>query len=296
MNTRSWLTMIWAIAIAGAAFAQSPVMDLGRTLAPGESLGVASVPNLRDAGGYMTGNGAVVRRGLAYRSSGLNPVSPDDREKIARLGLKTTFDLRTAEEVKAHPDELLAGVRRVWLNVLADAEGAGPALLEKLLRNPKEANAALGGGKVEAMFEQAYRGFIALPSAKKAYRELFVALSQRDQLPSLYHCSTGKDRTGWTSAALLTLLGVPKDKVMEDFMRSNEYILPAYRREIDVFVAAGGDHSIILAIFGVRYEYLEASFDEMQKRYGTIENYFAQALGIDAAGQEALRDIYLERR
>jgi protein-tyrosine phosphatase len=296
MEKRCWLTVICAIAIAGAAFAQSPVMDLGRTLAPGESLGVASVPNLRDAGGYMTSNGSVVRRGLAYRSSGLNPISPDDTEKIARLGLKTVFDLRTAEEVKTRPDELPTGVRRVWLNVLADAEGAGPAMLEKLLRDPKEANAALGGGKVEAMFEQAYRDFISLPSAKKAYRELFVALGQRDQLPSLYHCSTGKDRTGWASAALLTLLGVPREKVMEDFMRSNDYILPAYERQIDAFVAAGGDRSIILSIFGVREEYLLASFDEMQKRYGTIENYFAQALGIDAAGQKVLRDLYLGTR
>jgi protein-tyrosine phosphatase len=294
MNKRSWLTVICAVAIAGAAFVQSPAMDLGRTLAPGESLGVASVPNLRDAGGYMTSDGAVVRRGLAYRSSGLNPVSPDDTEKIVRLGLKTVFDLRTAEEVKARPDELPASVRRIWLNVLADAEESGPALLERLLRDPKQANTALGGGKAEAMFEQAYRDFISLPSAKRAYRELFVALAQRDQLPALYHCSTGKDRTGWASAALLTLLGVPKDKVMEDFMRSNEYILPAYERKIDAFVAAGGDRSIILAIFGVKKDYLEASFDEMQKRYGTIENYFAQALGIDAVGQRALRDLYLE--
>jgi protein-tyrosine phosphatase len=215
-------------------------------------------------------------------------------EKVARLGLMSAFDLRTTDEVKTHPDELPAGVKRVWLNVLADAEQSGPAMLEKLLHDPKEANAALGGGKVETMFEQAYRDFISLPSAKTAYRELFVSLGQLDQLPSLYHCETGKDRTGWASAALLTLLGVPRDKVLEDFMRSNEYILPAYKREIDAFVAAGGNRSIMLAVFGVKKEYLEASFAEVQKRYGTIENYFAEGLRIDAAGQKALRDLYLK--
>jgi protein-tyrosine phosphatase len=291
MKRRLWLNTIWAFAIAGVAYVQAPVMGVGRQLAPGESLGIASVPNLRDAGGYTTGDGAVVRQGLAYRSSGLNPVSPEDREKIARLGLRTDFDLRTVDEVNARPDELPGDIKRVWLNVLADAEGVGPARLERLLRDPKEANAALGSGKVEAMFERAYRDFVSLPSAKKAYRELFAALGQRDQLPSLYHCSTGKDRTGWASAALL---GVPKAKVIEDFMRSNDYILPAYQREIDAFVAAGGDRSIVLAIVGVSEDYLEASFDEMQKQYGTIENYFAEGLGIDAAGQKVLRDIYLE--
>jgi hypothetical protein len=53
--------------------------------------------------------------------------------------------------------------------------------------------------------------------------------------------------------------------------------------------------SIAEAISGVKPEYLEASFDEMQKRYGTIENYFSEGLGIDAAGQRALRDLYIKR-
>jgi protein-tyrosine phosphatase len=69
-----------------------------------------------------------------------------------------------------------------------------------------------------------YLEFITPPSANTAFRQLFVELSQKKQLPSLYHCTTGKDRTGWASAALLTLLGVPEDKVYEDFLRSNEYI------------------------------------------------------------------------
>ena len=83
--------------------------------APGTSLGIASVPNLRDAGGYATADGSVVRRGVAYRSNQLNPISPDDMKKIAALGLKNDFDLRTAEERKAKPDELPAGVKNVWL-------------------------------------------------------------------------------------------------------------------------------------------------------------------------------------
>jgi protein-tyrosine phosphatase len=292
MNSRFWLAMLLVFAIAGSAYAQSADVKLNPKFAAGESLGLASVPNLRDFGGYSTGDGAVVRRALAYRSSGLTQISQEDMTKIARLGLKTAFDLRTAEEVKTHPDEPPAGVKRLWLDVLADAENSGPALLEELLRNPNEANYALGGGKAEAMFERSYRDFVALPSARRAYRELFLALGEADQLPSLYHCSTGKDRTGWASAALLTLLGVHADTVIEDFMRSNQYILPAYKHEIEAFVAAGGVRSIMLAIFGVKKEYLAASFDEVQKRHGTIESYFAEGLGIDASRQKALRDLY----
>ena len=225
----------------------------------------------------------------------MNPISPDDLKKIAALGLNNDFDLRTAEERSTRPDKLPAGITNVWLNVLADADQSSLARLEKLLLEPKQANAVLGGGKAEAMFEQAYRDFVSLPSAKTAYRQLYLSLGENDKLPSLFHCTTGKDRTGWAAAALLALLGVPRDKVMEDFLRSNDYILPAYKKTIDAFVAAGGDAEIMTALLGVKSEYLQASFDEVQSKYGSIELYFSEGLGIDAEGQTALRNLYLAK-
>lgn len=272
-----------------------PAPALGHAdLLPGASLGIPSILNLRDAGGYTAAGGKVVRRGLAYRSNQLSPVSAADMELLAGLGLKNAFDLRTMQERAARPDQLPPGVWNVWLNVLEDLPGAAPAALEALFRDPQKANAELGGGKIEAMFEQGYRGFVTLASARTSFRTLFVFLSDPNQLPALYHCTTGKDRTGWASAALLSLLGVPREQVMADFLRSNDYILPLYASQIEAFVAGGGDRAIAEAIFGVKPRYLEASFNEMEKHYGMIENYFAQGLGIDAAGQEALRDLYLQ--
>ena len=92
---------------------------------------------------------------------------------------------------------------------------------------------------------------------------------------------------------LLTLLGVPKDEVYADYLRSNDYIFPAYKRFIDHFVAEGGDQSIPPDILGVKVEYLEASFDEVKTQYGSIEGYFDKGLGIDKAGQQRLRDRFL---
>jgi protein-tyrosine phosphatase len=261
---------------------------------PGTSLGVASVPNLRDVGGYATADGSVVRRGVAYRSNELNPVNAGDMEKIAALGLKNDFDLRTASERQAKPDELPPGVKNVWLNVLADAKGLSPAEVERLLGDPKSANKVLGDGKAATAFVKTYRDFITLASANAAFRQLFLELGETNQIPSLYHCTTGKDRTGWASAALLTLLGVPEDKVYEDFLRSNEYILPAYKTYIEHFVAAGGDPSIPQALLGVKAEYLRASFDQVNTQYGSIEKYFEKGLGINAAGQQKLRERFLQ--
>ena len=88
---------------------------------PGLSLGIATVPNLRDLGGYKTNNGATVARGLVYRSNQLANISPEDMEKIAKLGLKNDYDLRTEAERTPLPDELPPGVNNIWLDVLKDA-------------------------------------------------------------------------------------------------------------------------------------------------------------------------------
>jgi protein-tyrosine phosphatase len=293
------VTAVMVATVCLSAFARTPAGSLPQ-LAPGQSLGhaleIAAVPNLRDVGGYETQDGSTVARGLAYRSDTFYPLSPDDTTKLERIALKNDYDLRTTAEVKVKPDQIPPGVQYQLLNVLADAKSAAPAQLESLLHEPKKANAALGGGKIEAMFIEGYREFVSLPSAKQSYRTLFLSLADRKKLPAVFHCTTGKDRTGWASAALLTLLGVPKETVMADFLRSNEYLLPQFQHAIDGFVAAGGDRDIPVAIFGVKKEYLEASFDEMQKHYGTIEKYFSEGLGIDAAGQQALRDLFLVKK
>ncbi len=262
--------------------------------APGTSLGIASVPNLRDLGGYKTSDGRTVAAGLVYRSNQLSKISPDDMKKLASLKFKNAYDLRTTEEREKRPEELPPGVNYVVLDVLADSPQAGPAQLEKLMVDPKAANAALGGGKVEAAFQASYREFVSLASAKKGFRQLFLDLGEKKKLPAIFHCTTGKDRTGWAAAAFLTLMDVPKDKVYEDYLRSNDYILPAYKKAIDGFVAAGGNPEIPPAILGVKKEYLDAAFDEMEKKYGSVEKYFSEGLGIGPAQQRAMRALYLK--
>ena len=69
-----------------------------------------------------------------------------------------------------------------------------------------------------------------------------------------------------------------------------------YQKVIDGFAAEGGEKEIPTALLGVRKEYLDAAFDEMEKSYGMIEKYFAEGLGIDAEQQEAIKDLYLQRK
>jgi protein-tyrosine phosphatase len=262
----------------------------------GKALGIPAVPNFRDLGGYKTGEGAPVARGLVYRSDNFNPMNAEDIKNLERLGLKNNYDLRTTSEANLKPDQMPPGVQYHLLNVLAGDKLTGPTELQELMHEPKKANALLGDGKIDVLYIDHYREFVSLESAQKSYSELFRSLADSQKLPAVFHCTTGKDRTGWAAAALLTLLGVPRETVMADFMRSNENTLPRHQAAIDGFVAGGGDRAIPVAMFGVKSEHLEASFDELQKRYGTIENYFAEGLSIDAAGQKTLRQLYLDRK
>ena len=266
--------------------------DTGAT-EPGLSLGNESVPNLRDLGGYKTADDATVIKGLIYRSNQLVDITVPDLDQIASLGLKVDYDLRTAAEIALHADELPPGVEYVSLDVLADAGQSGAATLEQLLADPIAANALLGGGKAKANFITTYRQFITLGSAKTGFRTLFLALGDPARLPALFHCTTGKDRTGWAAAAFLSLMGVPKETIFKDYLRSNDYILPKYEKTIRDFIAGGGEPEIPPAILGVQEAYLNAAFDEMTTQYQTIGNYFSDALGIDASQQQALRDLFL---
>jgi protein-tyrosine phosphatase len=165
------------------------------------------------------------------------------------------------------------------------------------LKNPAEESVKLGGAQgAEQVFINLYRDFVSLPSANEAYRTLFLSMSEPSASPNVFHCTNGKDRTGWAAAVLLTFLGVSKEKVYEDFLLSNEYLLPQHEKEMDLFEAQGGDRGILVAFFGVKQSYLDAAFDEMHKRYGSIEQYFSKGLNINSAQQNRIKETYLSSK
>lgn len=262
---------------------------------PGANIKIRAVPNLRDLGGWQTLDGGSVRYGLAFRGIELDKLQGDDMTAFANLGIRTVYDLRTEPERTAQPDKYPQGVEYIVVDVLKDATGAGPAQLMKVLADPKAAEQMLGGGKAVAMFEHGYRQIVSLPSALAGYKLFFTDLLSEQHRPAYFHCTTGKDRTGWGAAALLTLLGVPDEQVMQEYLLTNEELLPAVQPVFDKFASAGGDPELLRPILGVQKEYLEAAFDEMRQNYGTIEGYFSQGLGLDKSKQDALRELFVER-
>jgi protein-tyrosine phosphatase len=261
---------------------------------PGQNIKIASVPNLRDLGLWPTRDGGGVTPGLLYRSTELNSLAGTDMTAFAGLGIRSVYDLRTEVERTAQPDRLPPGTQHVVLDVFKDSKDAAPAQLFKVTSDPKAAEEMLGGGKAVTLFEGGYREIVSLPSALAGYHRLFSDLTRQQHRPALFHCTGGKDRTGWAAAAMLMLLGVADDLVMKEYLLTNTELLPALKPVFDAFRAKGGDPELLRPVYGVLPGYLEAALDEMRKEFGTIEGYFADGLRIDADGQEALRATFVQ--
>jgi protein-tyrosine phosphatase len=268
---------------------------MGAGTKPGVLIELASVPNLRDVGGYATRDGGRVRTGVLYRSTELGKLADEDMATFGRLGIRTVFDLRTEGEREAEPDRLPGGTELVVCNVLADSQQTAPAQLQRVLTDAALAQRVLGDGKAAELFAQAYRDIVSLPSALAAYRRLFTAILDGDRRPALFHCTTGKDRTGWGAGALLTLLGVSEEDVLADYMITNRDLLPALQPYFDRFAQAGGDPALLRPVLGVETAYLRTAFDELRSRFGTIERYFSEGLGIDDEAQGRLRALLVDR-
>lgn len=242
------------------------------------SLRLAGAPNFRDVGGYRTGDGRWVRMGALYRSDRLDRLTDEDFARIAALNPALVVDLRLERERLAAPDRLPPGASGLVADVYADAApGSDPYAGIATAADAKE------------LLLTANRRFVSLPSARRGYAALLASV--RDARgPVVYHCTAGKDRTGWGTAVLLTLLGVPRATVVADYLASNGYLVERNRRQL---ARLGADGARIEPTLWVRADYLAAAFDEVERGYGSFDAYASQALGIDAAAVAELRARYL---
>jgi protein-tyrosine phosphatase len=266
----------------------------GAQAGAGSPIPIASVPNLRDLGGWPTTDGRRVRRGRVLRSVDLSRMQDADVPGLAGLGIRTVYDLRTEVERAVAPDRPVPGVEAVVaIDVLGESIGSLAGHMSQVLANPAIAAELLGGRQARDLFLQTYRDIVTAGHARVAYRQLFVDLTTQP-MPCLIHCTTGKDRTGWAAASLLLLLGVHPDDVMAEYLLTNEQLLPALGPLFARFEAAGGPPDLLRPVLGVEPAYLEAALAEMVDQFGSVEGYFEVGLGIDGPGQAALRAALLE--
>lgn len=255
---------------------------------------IAGLNNLRDLGGLKTADGRMVKTGMVFRSEqwfGLPAASLQTAQET--LQLRSVWDFRSYGEQIRHPDPHLPDAENYWLDVLADTEQTLAFDLAQMLERPDLMQQHLGNGGAEQMMLALYRDLVASPTAQQVYARWLMDICSNEQYPILIHCTAGKDRTGWASVLLLSILGVPHETILRDYLASHDKIIAKYQPLIDRCVAAGGDMTILHAIFGVQAAYLKAALHEVKKLAGTMPRYLTDVLGLTAKQQETIRLILL---
>ncbi|GGT25555.1 tyrosine-protein phosphatase [Streptomyces purpureus] len=253
-----------------------------------------TVANLRDLGSTPLPGGRAVRSGLVFRSARLDRLDPAADPAVAGLGIRTVVDFRTAAERAERPDHVPLGGRLLVADVLADwlaTSGLPPAAkLKTLLAEPALAEQELGGGRAHAVFERTYRAFVTAESARLSYGAFLTELGDPGSTPLLFHCTAGKDRTGWAATIVLTLLGADEETVLAEYLSVNPAVREAFAPLIKGFAAQGGDPDLALSLVGVVPAYLAAALDEVAVRHGSMEKYVREGLGVADEVVERIRE------
>ncbi|GAB7182093.1 tyrosine-protein phosphatase [Kitasatospora sp. Ki12] len=251
----------------------------------GRSLGLRGAVNARDLGGYRAADGRLLRPGVALRSDGLNHVTAEDLGPLGELGLRRVVDLRSADEVRdTGPDRLPEGVAWHHLPLLATDFDIYLMIRDTLSdRSAQRQRALLGEGRAAAMMTGLYRWFVTDPSARERFAGLLRLLAAPEGPPLLFHCTAGKDRTGWAAALLLTALGVDRETVLADYLLTNERSAPVVDRVLADLAARGlmSEPELLLPVFRADPDYLDAAFAEVEVGWGGFGPFWRDGLGLD---------------
>ena len=242
--------------------------------------------NFRDMGGYATMDGRRVKWRRLFRSGYMAGIQGEDRDLLTALGIDTICDLRANDERAERPTRWHIGTdTELWERDHLFSAGALHTLAKRAEAGPDDTRAS--------MFEI----YSVLPHEQsESYGELFRRLAA-GRVPVLFNCSAGKDRTGVAGALILSLLGVPRATIEEDYLLSNTMLdgLIQFMKRSPQY-APLIEHRMDLAMPMLRVEpdYLARSFAVIEREHGTVERYLDEVLGIDADGQAAIREHLLD--
>jgi protein-tyrosine phosphatase len=272
------------VVLFASACASTTTQNSAPTLAlEAKPIAVLQIPlegqsNFRDVGGYNTQDGKLIRQGLLFRSGDLSRLTPKDLAYLNTLGLVEIVDFRTAEESKQAPDRIPASVKAYESIPVA----AGELNMDSLMNGAKNQP-----DKLKKFLVEANQSFV--DDSKPQFEEFFrILLSAKG--PLVFHCTAGKDRTGFATALFYEAMGVHRDIIVDDYMASSQFLRPLQQSARHFAKEKGIDPMAFDPLLTVKPEYLEAAFDLIDKRYGGVEAYLKSELKVDVT---KLRAKYL---
>ena len=245
-----------------------------------ELVRLASADNFRDVAGidtaYVAADGAPLRRGVLFRSNELQ-LSDADASSVAALGVTAVYDLRHDHEVEAHPDVPVPGAQ--WHHL--EVKGIPMDAVSNL--QTREAG-------TEVMHE-VYRSFVDQPGARAAFAELLTRIATTDG-SHLFHCTAGKDRTGWASALLLHIAGADPETILADYLLTNDFSAGTRTKYLGLVEEHLGADKVEVyeRVMVADADYLQTAYDAATASFGGIDGYLRDGLGLDDQTRQRLRE------
>ena len=243
---------------------------------PDRVIPLSGATNFRDLGGYSGLQGRRVRWRRLFRSDHLAGLKSDDHDTLYRLGLKRAFDFRGVSE-RAQAAYEVPGLSQVSLAI-------EPAVVQKM-QDVAAAGKTLTGPVVTELMKDLYRGLAA--ERMTAFAQLFEHLLAVDE-PAVFHCTAGKDRTGFAAALILESLGVSREDIMQDYLLTNTL----YRHPIPAESKTPAEALAVL--WTVQPGFLQAAWDTIDRAHGGFDNFLHRHLGVSPSARELLLQRYLD--
>ena len=254
--------------------------------------GLEGLNNGRDLGGYYTADGAYqVKPGLLFRTAKLADCTDGDVALLASLGIKKVIDLRMLTERLSKPDKTIPGADNIVIstqtipNIFAIT---GEDWLMML--------SAIKSGVMDTYMTGMYRQLISDPVAIRGTQKFFQQLLDANGEPVLWHCTSGKDRTGIEAYLLMSALGCDPEVCREEYLNTNVFM--AEKAQANYDKAYKYTHSKWIATEFYKYEgvsemWLDVALTVME-RYGGVDAYLRDVIKLTDDDFAALRAIYLE--
>jgi protein-tyrosine phosphatase len=237
---------------------------------------ITNPSNFRDLAEHA-GTSAPMRRRVLFRSDHLGALDEGDARQIQALGIRRVLDFRGVDE--------RTSAACMLPDVTVHSLAIEPTIVQQI-KGFTDAGRQLTGDDVVAMMQETYRGFVRTSTHR--FAEFFGHLLESDQ-PTVFHCTAGKDRTGFAAALVLRALDVPEDAVMRDYLLTNE------RLKAPTGSLWGLPPEAVGVLYRVQPDFLQAAFDAVDADYGGIEGYLREGLGLREAERARLRALYLQR-
>jgi protein-tyrosine phosphatase len=248
---------------------------------------IRKVTNFRTVGNLKNTEGRILKEGKLYRSAHLHKLKKRSFNALEELGIKEIIDLRNSKEIAQKPDQLPDEITYKKYSAFED-EGDQLAQAKKLVLKGK-VNAA----DADKRMMDFYREYVT--ENPEVIKKIITGILESDQ-PVLYHCTAGKDRTGITTALILAILKFDQETIYNEYLLSNNYRKDLVQKRLKLasnlhFLYPKMDLQVLEKLSWVEKRYLDAAFEEINKKYGSTDAYIQQVLGIS----DTKREEYIQK-